>query len=305
MPPGDVYRSELNPVSFLRRSAYIFPDKTAVVHGDRRYSYRELERRVNRLAAGLRAAGLQKHDRVAFLCTNIPALYEAHFAVPAAGGILVAINSRLNTSEIGYILKDCGARTLFVDAELAHLIEPLDLAGLAVVRIDDTGAPRDPYEDYLAAGSDTPVESWLEDEDETIAIDYTSGTTGGPKGVMYTYRGVYLNALANAIEMGMGLDSVYLWTLPMFHCNGWCFPWTIAAVSGVSLCLRKFEPGVVWDLFDAERVTHYCGAPTVQIGLVNHPKAHPLERPISLMVAGAPPSPTLLAQLKRLNLRAN
>ncbi|MCG8350554.1 MAG: acyl--CoA ligase family protein [Chloroflexales bacterium] len=298
-----VYRTELTPVSFLQRSAAVFPDRVAIVHDKRRYTYREFEQRVNRLATRLRAAGLQKHDRVAFLCPNIPALLEAHFAVPAAGGILVAINTRLNTSEIQYILVHSGAKFLFVDAELQPLVEPLDLANVTVVRVDDTGAPGDPYEDFLAEGRPEPAPSWLEDEEETISINYTSGTTGRSKGVMYTYRGAYLNALGEVVETGMSFDSVYLWTLPMFHCNGWCFPWAVTAVGGCHVCLRKVDYTMIWDLFDREGVTHYNGAPTVQIGLVNHPQAHRVERPITVTVAGAPPSPTLLGQLKALNFR--
>ncbi|HEU5228570.1 MAG TPA: AMP-binding protein, partial [Ktedonobacteraceae bacterium] len=216
-----VYRTELTPVSFLERSALVFPNKVAIVHGNRQYSYREFAERVNRLASHLRAIGMQKHDRVAFLCLNTPALLEAHYAVPAAGGILVAINTRLNSQEIGFILKHSGASFLFVDAELAPLVEPLDTADLGVVRVDDTGAPDDPYEQFLAAGSPDPLTSWLEDEEEPIAINYTSGTTGNPKGGVYTYRGTYLNALSEVIETGLNSRSVYLWTLPMFHCNGW------------------------------------------------------------------------------------
>jgi fatty-acyl-CoA synthase len=299
-----VYRSELTPVSFLRRSAYIFPNKTAIIHGDRRYTWREFAERVDRLANGLRAAGLQRGDRVAFLSPNTPPLLEAHFGVPAAGGILVAVNTRLNSAEVGYILQHCGARYLFVDAELLPTVAALDLGDLPLIRIDDTGAAGDPYENFLAAASAKPVTSWLVDEEETIAIDYTSGTTGGPKGVMFTYRGAYLNALANVIEAGMTFDSVYLWTLPMFHCNGWCFPWSVAAVAGTNICLRKVDSAAIWEAFDTQGVTHYCGAPTVQISIANHPSAHRLNRPITLCVAGAPPSPTLLAQLDFLNLRA-
>jgi fatty-acyl-CoA synthase len=298
-----VYRTELTPLSFLERSASVFPDKTAVVHGNRRYSYRQLAERVNRLASGLRTAGLQKQDRVGFLCLNTPHLLEAHFAVPAAGGILVAINTRLTSHEIDYILKHSGVKFLFVDDELSPLVEPLELEGIQVVPIYDTGASDDPYEAFLAASSPEPVASWLADEEETISINYTSGTTGNPKGVMYTYRGVYLNALAEVIETGMKSESVYLWTLPMFHCNGWCFPWAVTAVGATHVCLRKFDPDLVWDLFEAEGVTHYNGAPTVQILLMNHPKAHPLARQITVTVAAAPPSPTLLGQMKQLNLR--
>src|SRR5262249_15225886 len=189
MTHQSVSRTELTPVSFLERTAYVFPDRIAVIHGERRYTYREFAKRVNRLASALRGAGMNRHDRVAFLCPNIPAMLEAHYGVPAAGGILVAINTRLGSDEIGYILGPSGARFLFVDAELEPLVKPLDLTRLTVVRVDDTGGAGDPYEDFLAGGSPGPVESVLENEEETISINYTSGTTGRPKGVMYTYRG--------------------------------------------------------------------------------------------------------------------
>ncbi len=298
-----VYRTELNPVSFLERSSAVFPDKTAVVHGPRRYTYRQLQERANRLASGLRRAGLRRHDRVAFLCPNIPAMLEAHYGIPAAGGILVAINIRLSTDEIGYILQHSGARFLFVDAELESLVKPLDLAGLRVVRVDDTGAAGDPYEDFLATGAPEPVPGWLEDEEETIAINYTSGTTGRPKGVMYTYRGAWINAVGEILETGMSWDTRYLWTLPMFHCNGWCFTWAVTAVAGTHVCLRRVEPDRIWELLESEGITHYNGAPTVQTAIVNHPRAHRLERPVTVTVAAAPPSPTLLARLKELNFR--
>jgi len=298
-----VYHTDLTPVSFLDRSALVFPDKLAVVHGDRKYTYREFAERVNRLASGLRTLGLQKHDRVAFLCPNTPALLEAHFAVPAAGGILVAINTRLNSQEISFILQHSGSKYLFVDSELQSLLEPLAIQDLHVVRIDDTATAEDPYEQFLAsAAAERPV-SWLEDEEEDIAIDYTSGSTGNPKGVVYTHRGAYLNALAEVIESGLNSSSVYLWTLPMFHCNGWCFTWGVTAVGGTHACLRKVDPDLVWDLFEKEGVTHYNGAPTVHIFLVNHPKAHRVEKQITVTVAGAPPSPTLLEQMNELNLR--
>ena len=303
MTERNVYRTELTPVSFLERSATVFPDKPAVVHGARRYTYRQLAERVNRLASALRGAGVRKQDRVAFLCPNIPAMLEAHYAVPMAGGVLVAINTRLSSDEIGYILTHSGSRFLFVDAELAPLVKPLDLTRLTVVTVDDTGAPGDPYEDFLARGNPEPVASWLEDEEETIAINYTSGTTGRPKGVMYSARGAYLNAIGEVIESGMGFDTRYLWTLPMFHCNGWCFTWGVTAVGGTHICLRRVESSRIWELLDEERVTHYNGAPTVQIGVVNDPKAHRLDRPVTVTVAGAPPSPTLIARLKELNFR--
>ena len=302
-PTSQVYRTELTPVSFLERSAAVFPDKVAVIHGERRYTYRQFEERANRLASALRHAGLAKHDRVGFICPNIPAMLEAHYGVLMAGGILVAINIRLSSDEIGYILEHSGAKFLFVDHEFEGLIKPLDLTGMTVVRVDDTGASGDPYEDFLATGSPGPLPSWLESEDETISINYTSGTTGRPKGVMYSARGAYLNAIGEVLETSMSSDARYLWTLPMFHCNGWCFTWGVTAVGGTHVCLRRVEPGAIWDALDHQGVTHYNGAPTVQIGVVNHPKAHRLDRQVTVTVAGAPPSPTLLGKMKDLSLR--
>ena len=299
----DPFRTELTPVAFLRRSAYVYPDKIAVVHGQRRYTYRQFEERANRLASHLRALGLQHLDRVAFIAPNTPAMLEAHFGVPAAGLVLVPINTRLSSDEIGYILTHSGAKVVFVDHELEGLVKPLDLAGVTVIRIDDTGAAGDPYEDFLAKGSPAPCEPWIEDEYETISINYTSGTTGRPKGVMVHHRGGYLNAIGETLETSMTADATYLWTLPMFHCNGWCFTWGVTALGATHVCLRRVDPSRIWDLIDQEGVTHYCGAPTVQIGIVNDPKAHALARPVTCAVAGAPPSPTLLGKLKELGFR--
>jgi fatty-acyl-CoA synthase len=300
---GQVFRTELNPVDFLHRTAYMYPDNTAVVHNKRRYSYAELAERSWRLANALRSAGLAKGDRVATLLFNSPAMLEAHFGVPAAGGVLVAVNNRLASAEIGYILQHSGARYLLLDTELEALTEPLDLAGITVIRCDDAGVPGDPYEELLASASPERPESWLEHEEETISINYTSGTTGRPKGVQYTYRGAYLNALGEVIVAGMGTGSVYLWTLPMFHCNGWCFPWAVTAVAARHVTMRAVNPDLIWDLIDREGVTHYCGAPTVQLMVINHPRAHRLDRPVTAMVAAAPPSPTLLARMSELNFR--
>ncbi len=301
--PRKVFRTELSPASFLKRSAMVYPDKTAIIHEDRRYSYKEFESRVNRLAWHLRESGLKKHDRVAFLCPNIPALLEAHFAVPAAGGILVPINTRLNSEDVGYILQHSGSRMLFVDRELKPQVEGLDLGGIRVIEIRDTGLGDDPYEIYLANGKDESLESQLEDEEEPITLNYTSGTTGRPKGVVYSHRGAYLNSLGEAIETRLCPESVYLWTLPMFHCNGWCFTWAVTAVGGTHVCLRKTDPGLIWDLIYRENVTHFNGAPTLQINLLNHPKAKPVQNPITVTIAGAPPSPTLLEMIKSFNFK--
>jgi fatty-acyl-CoA synthase len=289
-------------VSFLRRSAYVFPDKTAVVHGDRRYSYKEFEERVNRLASRLRDAGFEKGDRIAFLCPNIPPMLEGTFAIPAAGLVMVAINQRLSAEEVEYIVDHSNSKMVFADAEFEELLEGVE--GVEIVRIDDTGEEGDPYEDYLAEGSPEPVESVLEDEEETLSINYTSGTTGNPKGVMYSHRGAYLNALSQVIEAQMNYETRYLWTLPMFHTNGWCYPWAVTAIAGTHVCLREVDPAKVWELFESEDITHYAGAPTVQIPLANHEDAHRLDHQVITVVGGSAPSPALLSQFDSLNIRA-
>ena len=230
-----VHRSELTPVAFLQRAAYLHPARVAVAHEDgRRITYGELEERCHRLANALRARGLRHGDRVAVLSPNAPAILEAHYAVPLAGGVLVAINTRLAPAEVDLILRHSGARVLLVDHALAPLVEALDLAGVDVVRIDDTGAAgrslRAAARRRLRPSGPSAGSS---DEEEPISINYTSGTTGAPKGVVYTHRGAYLNALGRGDrDRPRAASSVYLWTLPMFHCNGWCFPWAVTAVGG-------------------------------------------------------------------------
>ncbi|HVD88671.1 MAG TPA: AMP-binding protein, partial [Jatrophihabitantaceae bacterium] len=204
--------------------------------------------------------------------------------------------------EIGYILSHAGARAVLVDHELEPLV-PADVADLVVVRCDDTGAAGCPYEALLAGASPDDPAVPLADEEEPISINYTSGTTGRPKGVQYTHRGAYLNAMAECVVAGLSPESAYLWTLPMFHCNGWCFPWAVTAVAARHVTMRAVDPGLIWELIDGEGVTHYNGAPTVQLMVVNHPRAHRLERAVTAMVAAAPPSPTLLARMSELNFR--
>ena len=300
---NSVFRTTLSPLCFLRRTAYMLPEKTAVIHGDRKYSYAQFQERVLSLASHLKTLGLEKHDRVAFLCPNIPALLEAHFAVPMAGGILVAINIRLNAEEVSYILGHSGAKFLFVDAEFLPLVRNLDPGKIVIVRIDDSGDEDDPYETFLKDGSAGIDYHFPEDEEEPIAINYTSGTTGRPKGVIYSHRGAYLNALGEIIETGMNLNTVYLWTLPMFHCNGWCFTWAVTAVAGTHVCLRRPDAGEIWSLIKQEGVTHFNGAPTVQVMLVNHEEAVRCEKPVTVTIAGAPPSPTLIEKIEALNFR--
>jgi acyl-CoA synthetase (AMP-forming)/AMP-acid ligase II len=298
-----VFRTELNPVDLLERAAFVYPNKVALVHGERRYSYAALGERAWRLANALRGVGLEKGDRVATLLPNSPAMLEAHFGVPAAGGILVSVNTRLSSDEIAYILEHSGSRVLLLDAELAGLVDPIDLGGVHVIRVDDTGSADDPYEHFLAGASPNRPASRLEDEEETISVNYTSGTTGRPKGVQFTYRGAYLNALNEAIVADLSPESVFLWLQPMFHCNGWCFTWAVTAVGGRHVTIRTVDPDLIWDLVDAEGVTNFNGAPTVQLMVINHAKAHRVERQVTVVVAAAPPSPTLFARMDELNFR--
>src|SRR3954463_14481931 len=291
-------RIALSPLNFLHRSAIVMPDRTAVVHGERRYTYAEFAQRAARLASALRGIGLEPGERVAVLCPHSPAILEAHYGVPAAGGILVTINTRLSAGEVEYICEDCEPRLVIVDHELEHLVP--DSANKLVVQ--DTGEPGDPYEDLLAGGFPEPITNWLGDEDDPISINYTSGTTGRPKGAIYTHRGAYLRALGAAMETGMNARTVHLWTLPMFHCNGWCLTWGVTAAGGRHVCLRKVEPERIWKLLVDERVTHYSGAPTIHINLVNHPDAARLDQPVTVPTGGSPPSPTLLKKMRELNL---
>ena len=305
-----VHITPLTPLAFLERSASVFPDATAVVHGERRIAYRELAAEVTRVAHALRASGIGPGDRVAYLCHNGPAMLVAHFAVPLAGAVLVAVNTRLAPQEVLTICRHSGARMIVVDAELAATVAPvIDDLPVREVVWDDDAAPAPAglrgvtYADLLARGSDAPLPWTVVDEDATISINYTSGTTGAPKGVMYTHRGAYLNSLGENLTAGHGQDTVFLWTLPMFHCNGWCNPWAIVACGGVQVCLRAVRGDAIWRLIDAEGVTHLNGAPAVLSVLVNSTHAHRLERRLTVVTAAAPPNPTILAQTEALGAR--
>jgi fatty-acyl-CoA synthase len=314
MSSQSISYSFLTPQSFLERSAYVFRDKEAVVYRQKRWTYSELAARVYQLANALRQWGLRPGDRVAFICPNTPPLIEAHFGVPLAGGVLVAINTRLAPADIGYILNDAGARLLFVDTEFSHLFSAVRQALKtmeALVNIVDEQAdvrgeklPGLEYESFLDNAAPTPVPPGLEDENDTIALNYTSGTSAQPKGVIYSHRGAYLNALGEVLESRMTSRSVYLWTLPMFHCNGWCFTWGVVAVGATQVCLRKFYPETVIAAIAAEGVTHFCGSPTLLIMLVNDRaiKTLQLRRPLHVMTAGAPPSPTIIQAMEALGI---
>ena len=307
--PRAVHLTPLTPLAFLGRAADVFAHHTAVVHGARRETYAEVAGHVTRLARAFEASGIAPGDRVAYLCPNMPELLVAHYAVPLAKGVLVAINTRLAPQEVATILDHSGARMLVVDTELTHLVAPIaaNVPTLEeIVLIDDAGVasqvPGTAYADLLARGSDEPMPWEVDDEDATISINYTSGTTGAPKGVMYTHRGGYLNALGENVTAGHDHRTVYLWTLPMFHCNGWCHTWAIAAVGGTQVMLRAFRPAEAWQTIRAEGVTHLCGAPPVLSGLVNDPSAGPLERPLHIMTAAAPPNPVVLERMESLGV---
>jgi fatty-acyl-CoA synthase len=297
----------LTPVKFLARSAAIYADKTAVIHGEKRYSYEQFLHRVYQLANALKNAGVEKGDKVAFICPNIPPMIEAHFAVPMIGAALVSVNIRLSSGEVGYILNHSEAKVLVVDNEFADLVLPVldDLKDVeTIVNIcdvtNDIPLPGMEYEAFLASAAGDPVSCSVTDEYSVATINYTSGTTGSPKGVMYHHRGAYLNALGEVIEFGLNAGSAYLWTLPMFHCNGWCFPWAVTAVGGTHVCLRKVEAETIYRMVDTENVTHLCAAPTVLIALSTFAAERNLQlnRHLEIMTAGAPPAPQVIENME-------
>src|SRR5262252_4904213 len=289
------YREEMTPVTLLERAGTAHAGRVAAVDGELSYTFAVWRARSRRLASALRMTGLRKGDRVAFLALNSEPLLLAHFGVLQAGGVLVAINTRLNAAEVAYIVGHSESRLLFHSTELAAQLEAVP----ETVQRIALGAQ---FESFLAAGSDVPVESWLRDEYELCAIDYTSGTTGQPKGVMYHHRGAYLNAVAMGLENRLTAESSFLWTLPMFHCNGWSHSWAVPAVGARSVCIPRVDPALVWRLLDAEGITHFNAAPTVLIMLANDPAAHRLARRVRVCTGGAPPSPTLISQMDSFNV---
>lgn len=282
--------SPLTPLDFLARSAFVYGDRTAVIDGKRRFTYTELRERVYRLGAALRKLGVEAGDRVAVLSPNTVMALEPHYGVPLIGGVLVMLNTRLAAAELQWILNHCGAKVLLVDPELAGQLEALrgQMPGLQHFITD--------YEGLLASAEAGWAEPVTPDEEGLISINYTSGTTGFPKGVMFSHRGAYLNALGELMEYGLKEDSVYLWTLPLFHCNGWCFSWAVTAAGGVHVLLRQPQPDRTVELIRAHGVTHLCGAPVV-IGALAHYCAQQGERftgGLRIVTAGAPPSPAVL-----------
>ena len=303
--------SPLTPLSLIARTAYTYPQRLAVVHGDRRYTWAETYARSRRLASALAQAGIVVGDTVAMMAANTPEMVEAHFGVPMSGGVLNTLNTRLDSEAIAFMLEHGGAKVLVTDTEYAPTIEKA-LAGLAskplVVDIDDALGPGGKrlgnvdYEAFIAEGD--PKYPWQHPSDEwnAISLNYTSGTTGNPKGVVYHHRGAYLNALSNIIDWGMPQHAVYLWTLPMFHCNGWCFVWTMAANAGVNVCLRKVEAKAIFDAMRTHKVTHYCGAPIVHLALINAPAEmrRGIDQQVHCLVAGAAPPAAVIEGMERM-----
>ncbi|MGN6669605.1 MAG: acyl-CoA synthetase [Trinickia sp.] len=302
----------LTPLMFIERAASVYPTHLAVVHGELRRTWQETYARTRRLASALAARGIGKGDTVAVMLPNTPAMVEAHFGIPMIGAVLNTLNTRLDAATLAFMLNHGEAKAVLIDREFSGVMRSVLAAverPILVVDVDDalyTGPGERlgeiEYEALLASGD--PEFAWQPPSDEwnAISLNYTSGTTGNPKGVVYHHRGAHAAAISNILEWDMPKHAVYLWTLPMFHCNGWCFPWAVAARAGVNVCLRKVDAKAIFDLIRAERVTHYCGAPIVHNLLVNAPdelKAG-IDHRVNAMVAGAAPPAALIESLERL-----
>jgi fatty-acyl-CoA synthase len=301
----------LTPLSLIARTAYVYPRQLAVVHGQRRYTWEQTYARARQLASSLGSAGIGLGDTVAVMAANTPEMAECHFGVPMTGGVLNTLNTRLDADAIAFMLEHGEAKLLITDTEFAPIVEQalkLVKHKPIVVDIVDPAGPGGKqlgsadYETFIASGDaafqwEHPADEW-----QAISLNYTSGTTGNPKGVVYHHRGAYLNALSNIIDWGMPRHAVYLWTLPMFHCNGWCFPWTMAANAGTNICLRKVEAKLVLDAIRAHRVTHYCGAPIVHAMLINAPEEwkQGIDHKVSCLVAAAAPPASVIEGMQRM-----
>ena len=303
----------LSPLSMLSRTARVYPERTAVIHGDLRRTWGETEVRCRRLASALAKRGIGLGDTVAIMAANIPEFVEAHFGVPMTGAVLNALNTRLDAAALAFIFRHAEAKVLLADREfsavVAAALDRLETRPL-VIDIDDPlaigGGPigETDYEAFLLEGDADFAYGPPADEWQAITLNYTSGTTGDPKGVVYSHRGAYLNAVGNTVDWSMPRFPVYLWTLPMFHCNGWCFPWTVTAKAGTHVCLRRVEAGAIFDAIARHKVTHLCGAPIVMGLLVNAPAEarRPFEHRVEMMTAAAAPPASVLAAMEKLGI---
>jgi fatty-acyl-CoA synthase len=302
----------LTPLGFIERAAYVHPKRAAVIHGARRFTWSETYARCRRLASALARRGIGMGDTVAAMLANTPEMYECHFGVPMAGAVLNTLNTRLDAEAIAFMLGHGGAKVVITDREFAPTVEQaLARAKMKpfVIDVDDPeyDGPgkrlgETDYEAFIAGGDPQFAWQWPADEWGAISLNFTSGTTGDPKGVVYHHRGAYLNAVCNIVTWGMPHHAVYLWTLPMFHCNGWCFPWTVAANAGTNVCLRKVEAVKIFSLIKAHKVTHYCGAPIVHSVLINAPDEmkQGIEHKVSGMVAAAAPPAAMIEGMERM-----
>ena len=304
----------LSPLTFIERSASVYPDRTAVIHGAIRRNWAQTYERCRRLASALKKRGIGKDDTVSVMLPNIPEMLEAHFGIPMAGAVLSALNTRLDASSVAFMLQHSESKALIVDREFGAVVrEALSQVTqeILVVDVDDPeygeGEPLSDldYEALIAEGD--PDFHWKgpDDEWDAITLNYTSGTTGNPKGVVYHHRGAYLNSIGNTMIWNMGEHPIYLWTLPMFHCNGWCFPWGITACAGTHVCLRKVEPKKILDLIREVGVTHMCSAPIVLNGLLYAPDElkQGIDHEINVMTAGAPPQSQLISGIEAMGFR--
>src|SRR5688572_2573894 len=285
----------LTPLSFIQRAASVYPNRVAVIYGDKRYTWKETYARSRRLASALVRRGIGRGDTVAVMLPNTPPMYEAHFGVPMCGAVLNALNTRLDPEAIAFMIKHGEAKLLIADAEYAAVVKQ---AKLSIPVIDAEAG----YEALLQEGDPQYAWKWPEDEWEAISLNYTSGTTGDPKGVVYHHRGAYLNAICNIVTWSMPQHAVYLWTLPMFHCNGWTFPWSMAANAGTNVCLRKVDAALIFDLIKKHKVTHYCGAPIVHSTLINAPEElkKGIAHKVHGMVAAAAPPAAMIEGMERM-----
>ena len=302
----------LSPLSFLERTAQIYPDRPSVIHGARRFTWRETYARCRRLASALASRGIGRGDTVAVMLPNVPAMVEAHFGVPMTGAVLNTLNTRLDPEAIAFMLSHGEAKVLITDPEFAAIIapalellegpKPLVIDALDAEYPGTTCLGEIEYEDFLAKADPEFKWSLPADEWDAIALNYTSGTTGNPKGVVFHHRGAYLNSASNIISWGMPQHAVYLWTLPLFHCNGWCFAWTLAANAGVNVCLRKVDVALIYELIREHKVSHFCGAPIVHGMLINAPEGlrAGIEHKVSALIAGAAPPAAIIEGMERI-----